>query len=549
MADRFWPFHLKIDGALLPGTMIAHLEITQELGQHSWCEVAFRLLEQQRPAVEEYLGKSLEFVTFDVDANMAEVPIFDGLVVAGELEYELHGDFVARLQAVTRSYLLQLTPEEEYFYKKTLLEVAEKVIKEDGLELEYNATGALARLNYVQWGETDFDFIKRIADDQGCFVRPTARGVEIRRGFQDVGLTLRWRNDYGLLKFSLKGKLGQPAFDGTCYDPRTMQSRTFRKVKKEAQFFPDTAAAMVEAVRTQSAQLPSSRLVFDGRAPKIEMYRALLEKESARSIGAKILAYGLSRNVHLRPGDRMRLEGTHFDAQGEYGLLRVVHRYDMTHGYRNEFTATPWMDYTCAEPPEPKRLTGVVPARVVNHNDPRGMGRVQIQYDWMEGAATAWARMVTPHAGGGRGFMFMPEQGDEVLVAFEHGDPERPYIVGALWNGVDSAPRQGFWESAGGESVAAGPNGSAQPVASPPDIQANEIKRIVTTGGHRVQFADGQKKSIVIASAGGQRIQLIDQCDETGYPILCLSSPGDVFINAPNGRVHIRSKFFSKEVG
>ena len=52
------------------------------------------------------------------------------------------------------------------------------------------------------------------------------------------------------------------------------------------------------------------------------------------------------------------------------------------------------------------------------------------------------------------GFMFMPEKGDEVLVAFEHGDPERPYIVGALWNGADSAPRRGFWEGGGVEEVA-----------------------------------------------------------------------------------------------
>jgi hypothetical protein len=547
MADRHAPYYLKIDGELLKDAMISQLEVTQELGQHSWCHVEFRLLNQQRPPVEAYIGKALEFIAFEED--ISEVTIFDGFVLEGGLQYELYGDFVATLQGVTRSYRLQLTPEEDYFLKKTLREVAEKVVREDGLELEFNADGELGRMNYVQWGETDFDFIKRIADDQGCFIRPIPKGVEIRRGFQDVGLTLGWHDEYGLLKFSLQGKLGQPSYDGTCYDPRKMQSKTFRKVKKAPRFFPDTIPEMVEAVRTQSEQLPSDRLVFDGRAPKIEMYQALLEKESARAIGSKILASGLSRNVRLRPGDQVRLEGQNFDAQGTYGMIRVVHRYDMSNGYRNEFAATPWIDYTCGEQPEPKRLAGVVPARVVAHNDPRGMGRIQVQYDWMEGASTAWARMVTPHAGGGRGFMFMPEKGDEVLVAFENGDPERPYVLGALWNGVDSAPRQGFWESSGVESVAAGDNGGSNPVASPPDIQANEIKRIVTTGGHRIQFVDGQKKSIVIASSGGQRIQLIDKCDETGYPILCLSSPGDVFINAPNGRVHIRSKFFSKEVG
>jgi hypothetical protein len=153
--------------------------------------------------------------------------------------------------------------------------------------------------------------------------------------------------------------------------------------------------------------------------------------------------------------------------------------------------------------------------------------------------------MTTPHAGGGRGFMFMPEKGDEVLVAFEHGDPERPYVVGALWNGVDTAPRQGFWEDEGTDTVG---NDS---VAVPKDVARNDIKRIVTKSGHRIQLVDVEgKESIVISTPGGQVIQLIDSCDETGgRKMLALTSPGDIFLNAPDGRVHIRSKFFSKEVG
>jgi uncharacterized protein involved in type VI secretion and phage assembly len=208
MADRHAPYYLKIDGELLKDALISQLEVTQELGQHSWCRVEFRLLNQQRPPVEAYIGKALEFITLEED--MSEATIFDGFVLEGGLQYELYGDFVATLQGVTRSYRLQLTPEEDYFLKKTLREVAEKVVREDGLELEFNADGELARMNYVQWGETDFDFVKRIADDQGCFMRPTPKGIEIRRGFQDVGLTLGWHDEYGLVKFSLQGKLGQP---------------------------------------------------------------------------------------------------------------------------------------------------------------------------------------------------------------------------------------------------------------------------------------------------------------------------------------------------
>jgi hypothetical protein len=153
--------------------------------------------------------------------------------------------------------------------------------------------------------------------------------------------------------------------------------------------------------------------------------------------------------------------------------------------------------------------------------------------------------MTTPYAGGERGFMFMPEVGDEVLVAFEHGDPERPYIVGALWNGVDGAPREGFWEDEGIDTV------GSNDVQVPKDVARNDIKRIVTKSGHRIQLVDvNGKESIVISTPGGQIIQLIDQCPETGgRKMLGLSSPGDIFINAPDGRVHIRSKYFSKDIG
>jgi Rhs element Vgr protein len=543
MANGHWPFYLKIDGQILKDAMISRLEIRQELGAHYWLEVEFRLINQQQPPVASYLGKPIEFIAFE--ELTAESPIFSGLALEAELVYELHGDFIARLRGVTQSFKLQLTPEEDYFFKQSLKEVAQKVVGEDGLELQFNVDGECAKMNYVQWGESDFDFIRRIADDQGCFLRPTTNGVEIRRGFEDGGLSMRWHDEYGVMSFSVKGRLGQPTFDGACYDPRTMESKRFSEVQKEPQFFPETAADMIGAVLDQSKQLPPDRLVFDGRAPKIQSYQALLEKESQRAIGSKIVASGVSRNARLKPGDKVRIEGSNFAAEGDYGLISVIHRYDHENGYRNEFIATPWMDYTAAAQPQPKRMSGVVSARVVNHNDPRGMGRIQIKYDWMEEAMTAWARMVTPSAGGGRGFMFMPEIGDEVLVAFEHGDAERPYILGALWNGVDSAPRQGFWDTEGVQSV--GANG----IQVAADMARNDIKRIVTKSGHRIQLVDVEgKESIVISTPGGQTIQLIDSCPETGgRKMLCLNSPGDIFLNAPEGRVHIRSKFFSRETG
>ncbi|MBO0856956.1 MAG: type VI secretion system tip protein VgrG [Chloracidobacterium sp.] len=543
MLNRRWPVHLKIDGQNLEDALISRLEIRQELGAHYWLDVEFRLHNHNKPPVASYLGKSIEFSVFDESGS--ELQIFTGLALEAEMEYGFRRDFVARVRGVTKSYKLQLTPEEHYFYGMNLKDVASKIISEDGLGLQFNADAECAKMNYVQWGESDFDFIRRIADDQGCFMRPTPDGVEIRRGFEDTGQRMRLHDEHGMLSFSIKGRMGQPSFDGACYDPRTMESRRFNDVKKGPQFFPETAADMVGAVLEQSQQFPPDRLVFDGRAPKIQSYQSLLEKESQRALGSKIVGAGVSRNAHLKPGDKIRLEGADFDAEGEYGVISVIHRYDHTNGYLNEFTATPWMDYTQAEQPQPNRMYGVVSGRVVDHNDPRGMGRIQIKYDWMNNERTAWARMTTLYSGGGRGIMFMPEIGDEALVAFEHGDPERPYVIGALWNGVDSAPRQGFWDGEGVQSV--GANGTQ--VAS--DMARNDIKRIVTKSGHRIQLVDVKgKESIVISTPGNQVIQLIDSCPETGgRQMLSLNSPGDIIINAPEGRVHIRSKYFSKDIG
>jgi uncharacterized protein involved in type VI secretion and phage assembly len=85
------------------------------------------------------------------------------------------------------------------------------------------------------------------------------------------------------------------------------------------------------------------------------------------------------------------------DGKGTYGLTKVIHRWTAK-GYENEFWCTPWKNYVSPQPPAPTEVVGVVTARVVDHNDPRKMGRIQVQYDWQESGPTGWVRATTPHA-------------------------------------------------------------------------------------------------------------------------------------------------------
>jgi uncharacterized protein involved in type VI secretion and phage assembly len=139
---------------------------------------------------------------------------------------------------------------------------------------------------------------------------------------------------------------------------------------------------------------------------------------------------------------------------------------------------------------ERKRLYGLYPAEVTDNKDPDNQGRVRIKLPWSpdsDKGYEAWARLATFMAGPSRGSWFIPDPADEVLVGFEGGDPRRPYVVGALWNGTDAPP----------ESM---------------DGAGNNFKKSITSRNNiRVTLddTDGQE-SVTIETPGGQTVVLRD---------------------------------------
>ena len=138
-------------------------------------------------------------------------------------------------------------------------------------------------------------------------------------------------------------------------------------------------------------------------------------------------------------------------------------------------------------------IPGVMPGIVSNNQDPDEMGRIKIQFLWLsDDNETDWVRIATLMAGAQRGMFFLPEVGDEVLVAFENGDINRPYVVGALWNGVDAPPET---------------NSDGK----------NNIRKICSRSGHEIIFNDDEKsetEKIEIHSKSGHTIILDDTSDK-----------------------------------
>jgi len=148
------------------------------------------------------------------------------------------------------------------------------------------------------------------------------------------------------------------------------------------------------------------------------------------------------------------------------------------------------------------RIGGVAVGIVRDIKDPDHLGRVKVDFPWMADASATvsvsgsddrahsyWARIATLSAGSNRGTFFIPEVGDEVLVAFEHGDVNRPFVLGALWNSDDAPP----------ETM----DGSGK----------NNVRSIRSRSGHIITLnddSDNQKEQIQIKSQGGHSVTLDD---------------------------------------
>lgn len=148
----------------------------------------------------------------------------------------------------------------------------------------------------------------------------------------------------------------------------------------------------------------------------------------------------------LRVGASINVKGVGKRFGGTYYLTAVRHTISKGQGHQVSFTAgtqRPKSVSSLLLAQKPETLAPHVAVGIVTNNkDELNLARVKVKIPTLfDNDETFWARLVVPEAGKERGFLCMPEVNDEVLVAFEHGDPTRPFILGALWNGQDVPPK------------------------------------------------------------------------------------------------------------
>jgi phage baseplate assembly protein V len=154
------------------------------------------------------------------------------------------------------------------------------------------------------------------------------------------------------------------------------------------------------------------------------------------------------------------------------------------------------------------RIAGVVTATVADVNDPEQLGRVELLFPWLDqDFVLTWARVAFMGASASAGAFWVPAAGDEVLVAFEHGDPRLPYVLGGLY----SSDRK-------------------------PAATTTDQRSLTTPSGHVILLddTDGDEKIAIVDKTGDNRIVITSS--DNG---IAISAEGDVTIESASGRVSI----------
>ena len=395
----------------------------------------------------------------------------------------------------------------------TLTQVIDDVMQEYDTSLLSYRTGAEAeiRLPYtVQYNESDYDFLFRLCRRYGIWMYYS--GTELV--FGEVG-TQTVSGIYGeaIEDFSVSASLQKQQFKMSSQNwtsSESLESESSAFSGESSNPFLATVKGTSDSVYAKKGNyyLTQTHNEFGGQ----QGVDTLAKVEVLSAASQMVKASGTSELPGLHTGCLLEVEGLRFtdasqkDSFGSYIITQVKHRFDHAGHYENIFTGIaegaehpPYSDVFTIPSAHTQR------AVVSNNQDPDGLGRVQVQFPWQmeKGTTTPWIHISTPYGGGEKGFYFIPEVDEEVLVGFEGNNVEKPFVLSA---GYNNAAKSNF------------------------DPAENNIKAIRTRSGHTIELNDTDgEESINIYDKEGTIITF-----NTAEKSLYIQAPENIEIGAKN---------------
>jgi uncharacterized protein involved in type VI secretion and phage assembly len=475
------------------------------------------------------VGKKLSIGVVS-EASAAATTIFDGEITAVEADIE-RDQTLTIVRGYDSSHRLQRGTTTETHLDVTYGDIAGKIAGRHGLRPGEGGSSTVVHEAVVQWNATDWEFLQMLATEMGDELVVVDGQLHLRQpgdsGSAPGKGDLESDNSRQLVAGGNLLRLRATASGGEQVEEVTVRGWDFKakeavegtaRAGSRSRSAAAGAGASDLASKLGGGTLVKVDLPVDSAEVAREAAESLVEQLGSAATELDGVVYG---NADLRAGVTVSVANVGSPFDGQYTLTSCRHTYDPANGYLTAFRVSGRQNRTLLglvnsnQQTGRLRVHGVVQALISNVDDPERLGRVKVMFPSLDPTAESpWARVAMPGAGNERGIVWLPEVGDEVLVAFLHGDPRFPYVIGGLHNGQDKMP------------------------GTPVDGGQVVARTMVSRNGHRVELHDGDDAVTIATGDGKHRIVL----DQKGGKIV-IETSGDVevasdaklSVRAPNG--------------
>lgn len=440
-------------------------------------------------------------------------------------------EYCLDIEARTYDALLMDNPSCKSFENKTLNDIVDDVVDDYSELIDATVDARFTEtLPYtVQYNETNYQFLLRLAQRFGEWIYNDGEHLVFGNLPQGETVTLGYP-DKDITAYNVDLKIRHTAFSHVASSYNSYDSDQKEGVEEMERDYNNLADVVFNMARERLKKPTLQNLHSGGFADKDgkETILNISTKTQGRGEKAGMLVYsGSTYCSKLKIGNTLIIQDNYLSNdlaghvsevdQDEILITELVHFFSADETYSNNFVGIP---AACDFPPYSD--SDVYPfatscrAKVMDTEDPNHLGRVRVQFDWQaqlgensdgEQMMTPWIRLSQPYAGGGKGFSFIPEVGEEVMVDFEGGNAERPYVKGTLYNGVGD------------------PDGKWLP-------GNNQVKAIRTRNGHTIEIWDeGEGGYIRIYDNEKENYILTFSTDEK---LIKLESTGNIELYAQN---------------
>lgn len=472
--------------------------------------------------------ESVEKESLKADTDSVADIEFAGVII-GASGSRNRSEFSVNVEACSWDALLNDNPTCKSFENLTLNDIVNDVVDDysEHLKTDVDARFTNTIPYCVQYNESNYQFLQRLARRYGEWLYndgkkmvfgnlPKGESVKLAYPSQDVP------------SYNVDLKMRHVAFNHVASSYNSYDANEKEGIEEMQREYNTLSEQVFQASQSCFVKPTLQNLHSGGFADSDgrETVLNVSTKTQARGEKASMLTYsGTTYCSKLKIGSKLVIEDNYMpDAsalekskveQDEMLITELVHYFSADETYSNHFVGIPSAcDYPPYSDSDIYPVAQSCRAKVKDNEDPNNLGRIRVQFDWQaqldDNMMTPWLRMAQPYAGGGKGFSFIPEIDEEVMVDFEGGNAERPYIKGTLYNGV----------------------GDPDSAWLPNNNSSNQVKAIRTRNGHTIEIHDeGEDGYIRIYDNEKENYILTFSTDEK---LIKLESTGNIELYAKN---------------